>query len=103
MTAMTEDEFKQFKTEFREFMRLQIIDIRNKMPTPDGKEFSQQQMADALGITKDAYRQYESEGKTRNSFPFALLSRFCEVTGHDPWTVLTEQGAGLAPGKRQSQ
>ncbi len=101
MTEMTEEEFQQFKVDFREFMRLQIIELRTNMPTPDGSEYSRKKMAEELGIKENTYAGYETEGKPRNNFPMALLSRFCEITGYDPWTVLTKQGAALAPGKRK--
>ncbi len=103
MKEMTTEEFEKLKVDFREALRERIIRVRKAMPTPDGNEYSRKQMAKALGVKPNTYAGYEGEKKTKNSFPFALLPRFCEVTHQDPWTMLTDQGAGLSPAKRKTR
>ena len=103
MTEMTKEEFQQFNLEFRKALRPRIVEIRKNIPTPNGDEYSVRKMADALGIKENTYRGYESEKKPRNNLPMSLLQRFCEISGHDPWTVLTGQGAAFSPSKRKTR
>lgn len=56
---------------------------------------SQQQMADALGIPQDHYKHFEG----RSVMPTHLVAKFCEITGMDPWYMLTGQSHHFAPRK----
>lgn len=50
--------------------------------------WKQWQMADALGITQDKYKHYES----RSLLPHHQMGRFCLITRTDPEWLLTGQG-----------
>ena len=53
----------------------------------------QWQVADALGIPQDRYKQYE----TRSLLPHHLIGRFCIITRVDPEWLVT--GRGQKPSK----
>ena len=76
---MTEtDAETQFKEEFIERTRAARIASNRK----------QWQMAEALGITQDQYKQYEGRGM----LPHRFLGRFCIITNIDPSWLLTGHG-----------
>lgn len=64
------------------------------MRTPEGKPFSQIEMAKRLGIEQGNYKQYE----TRSMMPIYLLIKFCEITDQHPWQILTGQSGTRSPG-----
>lgn len=53
----------------------------------EGAGYTQQEMADALGIKRDAYSKYEF----RSLMPHHLIPAFCRLTGFGPWYILTGQ------------
>lgn len=57
-------------------------------------DMTQEQMAAALGIKRDRYSKYEVG---RSMLPHHLIPRFCELTKHDPWYILTGQSAAMSP------
>lgn len=59
-------------------------------------------MATLLGVETSRYTKWEQLGAPNNNFPMYLLPRLCEVSGHDPWYVLTEQAPVQSPGKRKA-
>jgi hypothetical protein len=56
-------------------------------------DMTQQQIADALGMPQDKYKQYE----TRTLLPHYLIGRFCIITRLDPEWLVT--GRGQKPSK----
>jgi hypothetical protein len=72
------DEDAQYKQEFMERTRSARIASNRK----------QWQMAEALGIKQDQYKQYE----TRGMIPHRLIGRFCIITNVDPGWLLTGRG-----------
>lgn len=58
------------------------------------RNFKQWQIAEALGMPQDKYKQYES----RSLLPHHLIGRFCIITHVDPEWLLTGRGEkGLRP------
>lgn len=51
------------------------------------KEWTQDQMAEALGIPKDRYAKYENRPKS--AMPAYLIPQFARIVGHDIEYVLT--------------
>jgi transcriptional regulator with XRE-family HTH domain len=54
----------------------------------DAVDMTQQQIADALGMPQDRYKQYES----RSLLPHHLIGRFCIITRADPEWLVTGRG-----------
>lgn len=48
---------------------------------------SQAVMAKALGIKVDMYKKYEN--REGSSMPIVIFARFCEITGQEPYGLLT--------------
>jgi len=69
--------------------------LRRTREMRDGAGFTQETMAKALHITKDAYAKYER----RTLMPHHLIARFCELTGHDPWFLITGKGPAHKPSR----
>lgn len=90
-TYPTEEDFRR---EFKDRLRR----IRDKMP---GKP-SQAKMAALLGIETSTYAKYEQQSAPDNNFPMYLLPRLCDISGHDPWYVLTEEAPAQSPGRRKA-
>jgi hypothetical protein len=58
------------------------------------RNFKQWQMAEALGMPQDKYKQYEG----RSLLPHHLIGRFCIIAHIDPEWLLTGRGErGLRP------
>lgn len=58
------------------------------------RNFKQWQLAEALGMPQDKYKQYE----TRSLLPHHLIGRFCIITHVEPEWLLTGRGEkGLRP------
>jgi transcriptional regulator with XRE-family HTH domain len=58
------------------------------------RNFKQWQLAEALGMPQDKYKQYES----RSLLPHHLIGRFCLITHIDPEWLITGRGdKGLRP------
>ena len=57
--------------------------------------FTQESMAKALRITKDAYAKYEQ----RTPLPHYLIGPYCEAIGHDPWHLITGKGPAHKPSR----
>jgi DNA-binding XRE family transcriptional regulator len=60
-----------------------------------GAGFKQAGMAKALGIEAEAYAKYEQ----RTMLPHHLIAPFCELTGHDPWFLITGKGPAHKPSR----
>lgn len=76
---MTElDEEAQYKQEFVARIKL----------ARTGLGWKQWQMAEALGMSQDKYKQYEG----RSYLPHHLIGRFCLVTRVDPEWLVTGRG-----------
>jgi hypothetical protein len=54
--------------------------------------FTQQAMAESLGMEQDSYKQYE----TRSLMPHHLIPRFCTICGVSTDWLITGKGAGPA-------
>jgi hypothetical protein len=68
---------------------------REAMPAPPGKKkFTQGDMAAALGLEQDHYKQFER----RSMLPPHLLVEFCRITDQHPWYMLTGQSGTKSPG-----
>lgn len=68
------------KSEFKSDLALRLKMARK------AAGYTQKQFAKALGIDEpDTYAKYEN----RSQLPMHLLSRVCQLTGHDPWYFLT--------------
>jgi len=87
-----------------------LVRMRNATPSPSGHKpgMTQLEMATAIGVpTEDAvqrkntYARWEQD-TSPNNFPAYLLPSLCEVTGHDPWYVLTEQAPTKRPKHRRT-
>lgn len=77
-----------------------IKETRQAMPAPPGKKkFTQADMAKALGIEQDHYKQFES----RSIMPLYLLADFCRITDMHPWFVLTGESGSRSPGSFPSR
>ena len=95
----------RFKEEFKDRLKR----MREALPSPSGHNpgMTQAEMATALGVPgedaeqrKNTYAKWEQHSSP-NNFPAYLLSSLCEVTGHDPWYILTEQAPAKRPKHRQ--
>lgn len=65
----------------------------------DSADYTQVSMATALGVDRETYKQYE----TRTPLPHDLIPRFLELTGHDPWFLLTGRPQREAPKGKASK
>ena len=94
----------EFKAEFKDRLKR----MREALPSPSGKRhMSQQEMAIAIGVEggddeqrRNTYAKWEQHSSP-NNFPAYLIPRLCEVTGHDPWYILTEQAPAKRPKHRR--
>lgn len=80
--------------DFKSAFLARIKAARKAMRTPEGKQFSQTQMAERLGMTQDKYKQYES----RSMMPIYLVVEFCKITDLHPWFIITGQAPSASPG-----
>jgi len=77
---------KKYKNEF--CLRLRVI--------RESCGYTQEEFAKLLGISRDTYSKYEY----RSLLPHHLIPVVCELSGHDPWFLLTGKSATLtAPEK----
>lgn len=87
---MPEDAASQFKDAFT---------ARTKAARK-ARGFTQEQMADLLGMPQDRYKQYEG----RTPLPHFLISRFCLITGVDvEWMFTGRSAAAAAPQPRPAR
>ena len=84
--------------------------MREALPSPSGHKpgMTQLEMAIAIGVEaetqvqrRNTYAKWEQD-TSPNNFPAYLLPALCEVTGHDPWYILTEQAPAKRPKHRQT-
>ena len=57
-------------------------------------DYTQERMAQELGVPQDQYKHYEK----RTILPHHLIPAFCKITGFHPWFILTGQPAARCPG-----
>jgi ribosome-binding protein aMBF1 (putative translation factor) len=62
----------------------------------EARGWTQEQMADALGIPADRYRKYEG----RSPLPSYLVERFAGIVGRDVEYVITGKSSGRRRGPR---
>ena len=77
-------------TEPPDYKRLFCERVRNARKSMN---LDQAEMATMLGIKPDTYGKYEK----RSLLPHHLIPRWCEITGHDPWYLLTGRPAHSRP------
>ena len=97
------------EVEFKAAFKNRLKRMREALPSPSRPSYmTQLEMAKALGVEgdddlqiKNTYSKWE-QNTSPNNFPMHLLPKLCEVTGHDPWYVLTEQAPAKRPKHRQT-
>lgn len=95
--------YHQTESEFQREFKDRLKRWRKAMRKPNGKAWSQADMAEALGVMTNTYAKWEQQSSSDRNFPLYLLPRLCEITGHDPWTALTEQAKSSSPGRRKAR
>lgn len=73
--------------DYKKAYRLRIRAAREAM------NLDRKEMAERLRMGLDAYRKCEN----RSGLPLHLVPRFCELTGHGPWYILTGQPEVYSP------
>ena len=89
------------KDQFRVALKRRLKNIRENMPDDAQGKWTQKRMAAALGVKSNTYSKWEQPNSDKN-FPLYLLPAFCEITGFDPWTILTDQSPAFSPEKRKA-
>ncbi len=85
-----------FQREFKERLKT----LREKKYHKDGSQWTQPDMAEALGASEAAYPKWEQVNADKN-FPMYLLPRLCEILERDPWDLFTGESPAQSPGKRK--
>ncbi len=87
-TRLFGDNVSVTKTQERSRYLAEIRAIQSRIRMArEATNYSQSMMAKALGIKTDMYKKYEN--REGSSMPLVIFAQFCEITGQEPFGLLT--------------